>query len=213
MSADRANPWLGIPLAEYEAHMALPHVAQARFLADVFERVLGDLRPRSVAVLGCAGGNGFERIRGGTTTRVVGVDVNPTYVEEARARFQSRIAGLELIVGDVQREEVVFAPVDLVFAALLLEYVDVTRTLGRIRSLLTPGGVLATVVQLPSARSAPVTPSPFASLQALASFMRLVDPDELHRLAASSGYEEIARWREQSAGGKEFEAQAFRMPG
>jgi hypothetical protein len=33
MSAD--NPWLTIPLADYEAHMALPQVA-AQLLADLF---------------------------------------------------------------------------------------------------------------------------------------------------------------------------------
>ncbi|RPI77037.1 MAG: hypothetical protein EHM45_10650 [Desulfobacteraceae bacterium] len=56
------NPWLEIPLCDYEGHRALPQVAQARLLADVFARALGRYSPESVAVLGCAGGSGFERI-------------------------------------------------------------------------------------------------------------------------------------------------------
>ncbi len=42
MSAD--NPWLTIPLADYEAHMALPQVGQAQLLADLFA---AELRARS----------------------------------------------------------------------------------------------------------------------------------------------------------------------
>ena len=73
MSAD--NPWLTIPLADYEAHMALPQVGQAQLLADLFAAELHARSPSSVAVLGCAGGNGFERAP--STLRVVGVDVAP----------------------------------------------------------------------------------------------------------------------------------------
>ena len=57
MSAD--NPWLTIPLADYEAHMALPQVGQAQLLADLFAAELRERSPSSVAVLGCAGGKRF----------------------------------------------------------------------------------------------------------------------------------------------------------
>ena len=57
------NSWLQkLPLPEYEAHMAHPRVAQAVLLCDVFAEMLDTHVPGSVAVLGCAGGNGFERI-------------------------------------------------------------------------------------------------------------------------------------------------------
>jgi len=39
------NPWLDIPLADYEGHMVLPQVAQAGLLADVFEPVLKTYPP------------------------------------------------------------------------------------------------------------------------------------------------------------------------
>jgi len=64
--------------------MALPEVGQASLLADIFERALREFRPGSVAVVGCAGGNGLDRIDRTRTTRVVGIDVNPAYLEAAR---------------------------------------------------------------------------------------------------------------------------------
>ena len=204
------NPWLDIPLDDYEGHMALPQVAQARLLADIFKSMLEQYRPRSVAVLGCAGGNGFEWISADVTERVVGVDINPRYVERLRARFQDRIPALELFVGDVQSGEVAFPPVELVFAGLVLEYVDVEAVLQKVRTLLIPVGVLTTVVQLPHPASARVTPSPFPSLEALASFMRLVPPPRLTDLARRLDYREIESRVEESTGGKRFQVQTFR---
>ena len=39
------NPWLDIPLSDYEGHMALPQVDQARVLADQLAAVLALHRP------------------------------------------------------------------------------------------------------------------------------------------------------------------------
>jgi hypothetical protein len=207
------SPWLDIPLSEYEAHMALPQVAQAQLLADVFGAVLARYRPRSVAVLGCAGGNGFERVSAEVTGRVVGVDLNPAYIEQLRARFRGRVAGLELYAGDIQTGAVSFEPVELVFAGLVLEYVDVGAVLGRVRTLLVPGGVLGTVAQLPHPTTAAVTPSPCPSLGALGAAMRLVSPSEIGKLARCHGFGEVESHTEESRGGKRFQVQTFRLPG
>jgi SAM-dependent methyltransferase len=204
------NPWLDIPLDEYESHMALPQVSQARLLADIFHRMLEQYRPRSVAVLGCAGGNGLEQISPDVTERVVGVDINPRYVERLRTRFRDRFSALELWVGDIQTAEVAFQPVELVFAGLVLEYVDVETVLRRVYALLVTGGVLGTVVQLPHPASAPVTPSPVPSLQALAMVMGLVPPVLLTDLAGRHGYSELESRVEESHAGKQFQVQAFR---
>jgi len=64
------NPWLGIPAADYEAHMALPEVGQARALAALFASALEEYAPESLAVPGCATGNGFEHIDASKTRRV-----------------------------------------------------------------------------------------------------------------------------------------------
>jgi len=205
------NPWLDIPLADYEGHMAMPNVGQAQLLADVFASALSKYKPRSVAVLGCAGGNGLDRVSSEVTERVVGVDLNPDYIRNARTRFAHQIPLLELLVGDVQKDEFTFEPVELAFAGLLFEYVDAEVVLAKIRAMLTPGGMLITVVQLPSATISEISPSPFASLGALSSVMRLVPPKLLRHLAAAHEYHETEAQTFEAAGGKEFHVQEFRL--
>jgi hypothetical protein len=204
------NPWLDIPLADYEGHMVLPHVAQASLLADLFGALLRELQPESVAVLGCAGGNGLDRIDPAATSRVVGVDINPHYVEAMRDRHQGRFARLEAICADVERRRCLYEPVALAWAALLFEYVDPFATINRIAPLVGPEGVLATVVQEPSDTVSFVTPSPYASLAALSSAHRHVAPARLAALAAGQGLYEMRRQRVSSAGGKGFVLQVFR---
>ena len=140
--------------------MALAEVAQAQLLSGIFAEALKEHAPRSVAVLGCAGGNGFTEIDPTITPRVVGVDINPDYIAQARARFQDRIPALELCVGDIQAEDLVREPVDVIYAALVFEYVDAGAALDRIRSILNPGGSCI----LSSAMSLAGWPSIFAKL-------------------------------------------------
>lgn len=212
-SAPMDNPWLRIPLADYEGHMALPQVAQAQLLSDVFVDVLARYAPASVAVLGCSGGNGFDRIQPAVTRRVVGVDLNPEYIEHTRRRYAGRFDTLELFVGDVQTERFAFAPVELVFAALLFEYVNAAAVLERIHDMLVPNGTLVAVVQLPCAAVPEVTPSPYTRLSKLAPIMRLVSPDKLSHWAAAAGYAEEDARTVATAAGKQFRVQCFRLSG
>jgi hypothetical protein len=205
MAAD--NPWLGIPLADYEAHMALPQVGQARLLADLFAAELRARSPSSVAVLGCAGGNGFEHAP--STLRVVGVDVNADYVAAARARFAHRLPRLELHVADLERTKLDLEPLDLVFAALVLEYVEPGALLERIAGWLAPHGTLTTVLQLPSADVDEITPSPFTSLARLAPRLRLLPPERLARLAAGRRFRALDTRTVAATGGKHFAVQSF----
>jgi len=202
------NPWLAVPLADYEAHMALPQVGQAELLANVLADAVRSHAPRSVAVLGCAGGNGFDRVPPGT--RLVGVDVNPSYVAEARARHGAR-AGIELYVGDVTADLPSFAPVELAYAGLLFEYVEPAVALHRLAAKLLPDAVLVAVLQLPSAVQAEVTPSPYTSLAALAPSMRLVPPAALTRVALADAYTLVGADVATASGGKRFAVQTYRL--
>jgi SAM-dependent methyltransferase len=205
------NPWLSVPLADYEAHMSSPGVGQAQLLADLLAAAIAEHRPRALAVLGCAGGNGFDRIPA-SVERVVGVDLNPDYVATARARFAPRLRGLELYTGDVTTEACVFAQVELVFAGLLFEYVDAAAALGAIAARLAPGGVLVTALQLPGTVAA-VTPSPYKSLLALEAAFRFVEPGAFVALAAAHGLEPISTTTAAASGGKRFVVQTFRASG
>jgi len=137
------NPWLTIPLADYEAHMTLPQVGQARLLADLFAA------------------------------------------------------------------ELTLEPVDLVFAALVLEYVEPGALLDRVGAWLAPHGTLTTVLQLPSAEVDEITPSPFTSLMRLAPRLRLLSPERLAQLALRRGLRALDARTVAATGGKHFALQSF----
>lgn len=205
------NPWLEISLADYEAHMALPTVGQLRLIADQLDVLVKTYSPLSVAILGCAGGNGFDRLIGTRASRVVGVDINPEYIESARQRYAQHIPGLELLVADVQSSAPLFEPVDLIYAALVLEYVDLPHTMSFLQQHCKPNGVLAVLSQLPHDAIAHVSPSPYTSLQRLASSMRLVSQEELSRLAMEFGFSAECSRVVTSVGGKHFGVDEFRL--
>ena len=205
------SPWLDIPLADYEGHMSLPGIAQAEMLADEFANLLTEYSPPAVAVVGCAGGNGFDRISPKVTPRVVGVDINPTYIAEVSRRYASIIPNLELHVADIQQPGLSLAPVDLIYTALVFEYVELEPTLRTLKSICKPNGILAVVLQLQSLSETVVSPSPFASLQALVPVMRVVLPATLRAQAAQAGFllQSLRHLTLQSR--KEFRLQVFRF--
>lgn len=209
MSTSARSPWLDVPLADYESHMSLPAIAQADFVARRFADVLHRFRPESVAVIGCAGGNGFDRIDPAVTKRTVGVDLNPGYIATASARWLGRIPGLEFHVADVESDPLPFAAVDLIHAALLFEYVAMTEALRNLALASRPGGRLVAVLQRPSPTMPEVTPSPYTSLQALAPIMRLVPPDDLAARAAAVGFVLESSQIEALPSGKDFVVQVY----
>ena len=198
------NPWLTIPLADYEGHMALPSVGQAGMLSRVLGQLLTRFTPRSVALIGCAGGNGFEAVAAAGIERLVGIDINPAYVEDARARFADRVPGLNLYCADIEQSLSFIAPVDLVYAALVFEYVDVGRALANLCGLCQPGGVTAALLQLPKAGVASVSSSPFTSLQDLSAIMCLVPPQDFLATAAGLQFDMLSEEVIALESGKQF---------
>ena len=61
-----SDPWLSIPLADYEGHMGADNVQQLSALSGLFKRALDVCLPDSVAILGIAGGNGLEHVNPAT---------------------------------------------------------------------------------------------------------------------------------------------------
>ncbi|HEY7888640.1 MAG TPA: class I SAM-dependent methyltransferase [Steroidobacteraceae bacterium] len=204
------NPWLDIPLADYEAHMALPTVGQAQLIAHELDVLVRTYSPNSVAIIGCAGGNGFDCAVGTSVSRVVGVDINPQYIERARERYEGRTPGLELHIADIQASERLFDPVDLIYVALVLEYVDLARTMSVLKSHCDTNGVLAVLSQLPHERMAHVSPSPYNSLQLLAPGMRLTSQEELQRQAGYAGFAPLHSRTVVATGGKRLRIDEFR---
>lgn len=192
--------------------MALPTVGQADLIAHELGILLRRYSPSSVAIMGCAGGNGFECAVGSGVSRIVGVDINPQYIERARKRYEDRIPGLELHIADIQTCQALFEPVDLIYVALVLEYVDLDRTMGVLGSHCNSNGVLGVLSQLPHETMAHVSPSPYTSLQLLAPGMRLISQEELRRQAEHAGFAPLQFGTATATGGKRFRIDEFRLP-
>ena len=81
--------------------------------------------------------------------------------------------------------------------------------LRNLKAICRPGGVLATVLQLPSDHASPVADSPFSSLKSLASAMHLVSPAALAADANAAGFELLSSRLLRLSSGKEFAVQSF----
>ena len=206
-----SNPWLSIPLQDYEGHMTLPHVGQAKMIANELEELLRTYAPTSVAIIGCAGGNGFEEASTAGVAHVVGLDINPAYVAEAKVRYAGRIPSLELYCADIEEGTQHVRPVELVYGALVFEYVDVADALRNLRALCLPSGLLAAVLQLPKEGVESVSPSRFVSLKGLGAIMRLVPPDEFGKVAEGLGFERLSEKLITLESGKQFSVQVFKL--
>jgi hypothetical protein len=180
------NPWLDIPLQDYEGHMNAPDVEQAIALADLFEEALRHCRPDSVAILGVAGGNGLDRIDTDITRRVLGIDIHPGYLDAMRSRYPR--PPLTLLCADLQRESAVGSPVRLVHAALIFEHAGTEECLHNAVSLVVPNGYLSVVLQLRSAAEAEVSPTRYSVMQSLSGHFRIVDRTARKTALESRGF-------------------------
>jgi SAM-dependent methyltransferase len=196
-----SNPWLSIPLEDYEGHMGSAGVRQLTALAELFKRALDLCLPESVSVLGIAGGNGLEQIDYAATKRIVGVDINQRYLDEVQRRF-GRLAGLELHCRDLAERDFSLAPVALVHAALIFEHVGLSLALENALSLVAPGGRLSVVLQLPSVDEQGVSSTSYPSMQTLKQDFALVEVNELQRLLAQKGFQQVAQESRSLPAGK-----------
>lgn len=185
------NPWLRIPASDYEAHMALPEVAQAQALNNLMASAIKEYNPASLAVVGCTTGNGFEHINTKHTRRVVGIDINPAYLRILKTRYGSRISRLDLLEADITSLGFKIEPVSMVIAGLVFEYLDVSSALCNIARCLVTGGTFLAVLQQPSTESAPVTATRYKSLELLSPIMNLVPPTEFCKICGGVGLQEI----------------------
>jgi len=197
------DPWLNIPLADYEGHMNAPEVGQLSVLSELFAEVLASFRPESLAILGIAGGNGLEHIDPQVTRRVVGVDINPAYLEAIRRRHGARL-NLELHGVDLAGPPLNLEPVQLVHAALVFEHAGAGRCLENAVALVSPGGILSVVLQLPAASEPNVAATPYRSMQTLAGHFSLIDREWFGSAMKQSGFSLKQEARRTLPAGKAF---------
>ncbi len=182
-----ANPWLSIPLQDYESHMGRDNAQQLSVLSELFKRALDICVPDSVAVLGIAGGNGLEHVNHATIRRVVGFDINARYLDEVGRRFGT-YPNLELHCVDLSEGELGIPPAALVHAALFFEHTGLGGALDNALSLVAPEDRLSVVLQLPDHQQQNVTPTAYASMQTLAEGFSLVDTSHFRGVLEKRGF-------------------------
>ena len=183
--------------------MSAPDVGQLSVLSDLFGEAVARCRPGSVAILGVAGGNGLDRIDTAVTARIVGLDLNPNYLEAVRRRY-ANLPGLELRCVDLAARVDAIEPAALVHAALIFEHAGAGQCLDNAISLVAPGGALSIVLQLPSESTGGVSPTPFASIRNLADHFALIDPASLREELQRRGIGLEHQTRRELPGDKAF---------
>jgi ubiquinone/menaquinone biosynthesis C-methylase UbiE len=191
--------------------MGSPGVRQLEFLSRVFGELVGEFDPESLLLLGCATGNGLERLVSGRLRRIIALDINPEYIEVCRKRYAERIPGLELVRADAMSFEIESASIDFVHAALFFEYVEPAAALEKIARWLIPGGILAVVLQMPHDSGANVSETDFESVKLLEPAIHLVDPQLFGRLARERGFSELGAVEEALESGKKFFIGVYRL--
>jgi len=198
------NPWLYIPASDYEGHMGSPHIAQLQFLGRTFHEALRKHKSDTIALLGCATGNGLEYINSIVTQKITVIDLNPEYLEILRQRYQASVKGLQIVQTDLETCMLEDSAYSLIFSGLVFEYVDPQILLPKIAQWLRADGVLVTVLQLPAEKSAPVSESRYASLKTLAPIMKLIAPSQFKSIANGVGLREAEARTVTLESGKPF---------
>ena len=200
----KTNPWLSVDLANYEGHMATPEVGQAALLAEEFKLAVESARPRSLALVGCAGGNGLDSLIGTAIGPVVCVDINSSYLDTLRGRYAGKIPRLETVCTEV--ENLSFRqPLDLIFGGLIFEYTRLDEALISLSRTLRLGGKLVALVQMKSVGVATVSSSPYAgTLSEVGAAFTYIDVDTMSSLAAVRGLIETDRKVRTLDSGKSF---------
>jgi hypothetical protein len=204
------HPWLEISLSDYEAHMALPSVGQSRLLASTLHRVSSTFRPRALAVLGAAGGNGLERVDPAIVRRVVALDFNAEFLAVCADRHAVTFCQFQPILPDLSRGAPSMEPVECVYAGLVLEYLVPELFCAYLPSLLTDGGVFAALLQRPSLDLPKVSASPFQSLAKLQSVFSFVSPKRMRDALVMHGFTFIEDEQIDLVSGKSFYYAAYR---
>ncbi|MFE1028623.1 class I SAM-dependent methyltransferase [Streptomyces sp. NPDC058818] len=105
------------------------------------DAVLGDLTGLRVLDLGCGPGRHAAHLARTRAAAVDAVDLSPTQIERARARYGA-VPGLRLIQADAVGHLCNSAPYDVVYSLSAVHFIDPHRLLPALAGALMPGGRL-----------------------------------------------------------------------
>jgi predicted TPR repeat methyltransferase len=187
-----SNPWLDIPLEDYERHMSHELVGQSTLLNSLTKIYLEIIKPEGAIFLGIAGGNGLEHIDNNITKRVIGIDINQDYLETAFNRYSHTIPSLQLMNLDIVKNSESIFKADFIWAALVLEYTGIDKALEFSKNNIRRGGHL--IVSIQSNNNKPsVSSTGIESVKRAGEIFSAVDPEELLRKSEESGFALIGK--------------------
>ena len=184
--------------------MSSPNVAQQPFLAQTFKESLDKHDSVTIALLGCATGNGLEYVNKDTTRRVTAIDINPEYLQILRQRYEECVPGLEIMEADLETCTIENQAYSLIFAGIVFEYLEPRILLPKIARWLRLSGVMVSILQLPAKHLKKVSETFYTSLNNLNSIMKLISPQEFKSTAYDAGLKEIETTTVTLESGKSF---------
>jgi predicted TPR repeat methyltransferase len=173
-----SNPWLTIPLEDYERHMSHHLVGQSSLLNSLTKKYLDEIKPERAIFLGVAGGNGLEHIDNNITQRVYGIDINPDYLNTTFRRYKNSIAYLQLLNLDIAKNSESICKADFIWAALVLEYTGIDKALEFCTNNMSKGGHLMVSIQSNSNKES-ISPTGIESIKNAGQMFSIVHPENL----------------------------------
>jgi ubiquinone/menaquinone biosynthesis C-methylase UbiE len=201
--AKTIHPWTQIPLPDYEKHMTHETVGQLQLLSQLTKQKLAHYNPQSFAILGVCGGNGFEHIDNAITSFVYGIDINTDYLKACKERFGLKIPHLKLMECDVNKKPLPRFDVNLFWAALIFEYIDMDKGLAQINKNLKDKGSLVVVIQKNNGATS-VSPTGVEAIKKAGEVFNLVDETLLIDKAKRMGLIQHSRTEHFLPNGKSF---------
>jgi SAM-dependent methyltransferase len=195
------NPWLQIPLEDYERHMSHRLVGQSILLNSLTKKYLDEIRPETAVFLGIAGGNGLEHINGNITRNVYGIDINPDYLDSTVKRYKNRIPSLRVMNIDITQNTETICRADFIWAALVLEYTGIDKTLEFGAKNIRKGGHFIISIQANNNQQS-VSPTGIDSIKRAGEIFSVVCPEELLTKAEEAGHRLIVREENSLPNGK-----------
>ncbi len=189
---DATNPWLEIPLEDYERHMSHHLVGQSILLNSLTKKYLNEIKPETAVFLGVAGGNGLEHVDTNITRQVYGIDINPDYLETTFERYKHKITLLQLLNIDISKNNETICRADLIWAALVLEYTGIDSALAFCTNNICKDGHLIISIQSNN-NKASVSSTGIESVKKVGELFVAVNPEDLSDKAAEAGYRLLSR--------------------
>lgn len=185
------NVWNKIPLEDYEFHMQHNSVGQLHLLNDLTKKYLEKINPKTVLFLGIAGGNGLEHINNNSTTNVFGIDINQNYLDETKKRFNNKISNLNLLNLDISSSNTIqLTKANLVWAALIFEYVEIDKCFEFITNNIQDKGYLVVTIQVNNGVTS-VSQTGIETIKSVGEIFQLIEPKNLLSFAEKFGFVEI----------------------